>query len=137
MILDAFETIVAEEAAKIPEKFLKRLKNVAFVVEEEPGGELLEEMEIPEGETLLGVFEGANLGEQGAGPWEMPGRIVVFKNPTEEEAEETGASVREVVRDTLWHEVAHYLGMDEHEVTRAEERRETGKKKNDDKNEND
>lgn len=128
MTFEAFEVIVAEEAAKIPEKFLKRLKNVAFVVEEEPSGELLEEMEIPEGETLLGIFEGANLGEQGTGPWEMPGRIVVFKNPTEEEAEDAGISVREVVRDTIWHEVGHYLGMDEHEVMRAEEQRGVGKK---------
>lgn len=123
MTLKEFESIVAEEAAKIPEKFLKRLKNVAFVVEEEPSEEELEEMEIPEGETLLGMFEGANLGEQGSGPWEMPGRIVVFKNPTEEEAEDSGMAVREVVRDTLWHEVGHYLGMDEHEVARAEKRK--------------
>lgn len=129
MTLDEFQTIVAEEAAKIPEKFLKRLKNVAFVVEEEPSEELLKEMEVPEGETLLGLFEGAHLGEQGSGPWELPGRIVVFKNPTEEEAEESGMKIREVVHDTLWHEVAHYLGMDEHEVMRAEERRGTNKKK--------
>ncbi|MBI2888659.1 MAG: metallopeptidase family protein [Candidatus Liptonbacteria bacterium] len=127
MTFEAFETIVAEEADKILKKFLKKLKNVAFVVEEKPSEELLEEMEIPEGETLLGIFEGANLGEQGAGPWEMPGRIVIFKNPTEEEAEDAGLSIREVVYDTLWHEVAHYLGMDEHEVARAEERR-TGKR---------
>jgi predicted Zn-dependent protease with MMP-like domain len=132
MTLNAFEQIVAEEAAKIPEKFLKRLKNVAFVVEDDPSEELLKEMEIPEGETLLGIFEGANLGEQGSGPWEMPGRIVIFKNPTETEAKDSGLSVREVVYDTLWHEVAHYLGMDEHEVMKAEERR--GRKNKDENN---
>jgi predicted Zn-dependent protease with MMP-like domain len=123
MKLNEFERIVAEEAAKIPEKFMKRLKNVAFVVEDDPSEELLEDMEVPEGETLLGVFEGANLGEQGSGPWEMPGRIVVFKRPTEDEAKETGMPIREVVYDTIWHEVAHYLGMDEGEVEKAEGRR--------------
>ncbi|MBM3256717.1 MAG: metallopeptidase family protein [Candidatus Liptonbacteria bacterium] len=124
MTLEEFEKIVAEEADKIPEKFLKRLKNIVFVVEEEPSKELLEDMEIPEGEKLLGLFEGANLGEQGAGPWEMPGRIVIFKASTGEEAGETGEAVRSIVRDTIWHEVAHYLGMDELEVSQAEERRE-------------
>jgi len=142
MNLEVFETIVAEEADEILKKFLsptrgvdkpggEKLKNVTFVVEEDPSEEMLEDMEIPEGETLLGFFEGASLGEQGSGPWEMPGRIVIFKNPTEDEAEESKMAVRDVVRDTLWHEVAHYLGMDEYEVMRAEEKREKKKKNGD------
>ncbi|MCR4328433.1 MAG: metallopeptidase family protein [Patescibacteria group bacterium] len=129
MTLETFETIVAEEAAKIPEKFLKKLKNVAFVVEERPSDELLEEMDVPEGETILGIFDGVSLGEQGSGPWEMPGRIVVFKKPSEDEAADTGMSVHEVVYDTLWHEVAHYFGMDEHEVMHAEKKKKMEKSK--------
>jgi predicted Zn-dependent protease with MMP-like domain len=118
-----FETIVAEEAEKIPERFRKELSNVVFIAEDEPSAEELRENKVPEGETLLGLFHGVTLGERGSGPWELPGRIVIFRQPSEDEAEETRTSVRTVVHDTIWHEVAHYLGMEEGEVERAEERR--------------
>jgi predicted Zn-dependent protease with MMP-like domain len=31
--------------------------------------------------------------------------------------------LEEIVADTVWHEIAHYFGMDEAEVRRAEKRR--------------
>ena len=118
-----FEAIVAEEVDAIPDRFLRELANVVFVVEDEPSAEQLEENGVLPEETLLGLFEGVMLGERGSGPWELPGRIIVFRHPTEDEAEESGMSEREIIRDTVWHEVAHYLGMEEHEVRGAEERR--------------
>ena len=118
-----FERLVAGEAARIPERFRRRLTNLAFFAEEEPTPEQLREQGLPEEDALLGLFEGVPLGEQAGVAWQLPNRIIVFNRPTEEEARERGVTIREVVRETIWHEVAHYLGMDESEVRAAEERR--------------
>lgn len=119
----AFEGLVTEEVARIPERFRKELANIVFVAEDEPNNEERRAHGLSDSETLLGLFDGVTLGERGSGPWELPGRIVIFQRPTEEEAEDSGKTVREVVRETIWHEVAHFLGLEEHEVAAAEERR--------------
>jgi len=118
-----FERLVADEVARIPEQFRKKLENIVFVAEPKPAADVLREYDIAEGETLLGLFDGVTLGERGSGPWELPGRIIIFQEPSEDEAKESGVSIQEVVRDTIWHEVAHFLGLEEHEVAAAEERR--------------
>ncbi|MEY4731059.1 MAG: hypothetical protein RL681_5 [Candidatus Parcubacteria bacterium] len=129
MTLRQFERLVAEEVARIPERFRKDLANVVFVARIKPTTEELREHDVPERDTLLGLFDGVTLGERGSGPWEFPGRIVLFQEPSEDEAAENGMDVREVVRDTIWHEVAHFLGLDEYEVRAAEERRRSRQKK--------
>lgn len=130
MIQREFERLVAEEVTRIPERFRKDLANIVFVVEPRPTQEELRTHDIPEGETLLGLFDGVTLGERGSGPWELPGRIIIFQEPSEDEAKESEISVRDVVRETIWHEVAHFLGLEEHEVAAAEERRRSHGKRN-------
>ena len=123
MTRQQFERIVAEEANRIPEQFRARLANLTFVAEEEPTAERLRDERVPPGDTLLGFFEGIPLGGQAGVGWQLPNRITVFRRPTEAEARARRKAVRTVVRETIWHEVAHYLGMDEREVRAAEDRR--------------
>jgi predicted Zn-dependent protease with MMP-like domain len=42
-----------------------------------------------------------------------------------EEAGGDPERIRTVIAETIWHEFAHYFGMDEHEVRRREEERDT------------
>lgn len=118
-----FEKMVREGVAAIPEKFLRLLDNVAIVVENEPTPKQREDMRLHEDETLFGLYEGVPQGERGAGyGGVLPDKITIFKRPIEEEARNE-EEIREMVRDTVWHELAHHFGMDEHRVAQAEERK--------------
>lgn len=105
---EEFEKIVAEEIDRVPHEWKNRLKNVAFLIEEEsPGGE-------PE---LLGLYQGVPLTERGDGEGlVMPDTITLYRLPILRAAEEDGIDPRIVVRETLWHEIGHYFGLDEEEI---------------------
>ena len=118
-----FEKLVREGLSAIPEKFVRMLKNVAVVIAEEPTREQREVAELEENETLLGLYEGIPQVKRDGGYFGvLPDKITIFKKPILEAAE-TPEEIREIVKDTVWHEIAHHFGMEEDEVSRAEERR--------------
>jgi predicted Zn-dependent protease with MMP-like domain len=138
MTLEEFEKIVAEEFERaIPEKFRPHIKNVAFLVEDEPSAEVRRIEGLREGETLLGYYHGVPMPERG--DWygmgtTMPDTITLYHVPHLKEAEDMVRSsvlqntaisfeeaIRKAVRETIWHEVAHHFGMDEHEVRGRED----------------
>ena len=51
----------------------------------------------------------------------MPDTITLYQLPIEHAAAEDGLPVAQVIRETIWHEVAHHFGMDEHEVRHRED----------------
>lgn len=117
---ERFEEMFAEAIEAIPASVRKNLENVAFLVSDEPDYDQREHLELGD-DDLLGLFEGYTRGqEHNAGSY-LPPTITLFRLPilaccdTEEE-------VMQEIKDTLWHEVAHYLGLDEDDV-RHEERK--------------
>lgn len=135
-----FEQLVAEEFPNaVPEKFRDLIQNVAFLVEDEPSHALRREEHLAAHETLLGHYRGipatARGDQYGVGAT-LPDTITLFRLPIEEEARELEHSyilqnirmlpeetVRKVIRDTIWHEVAHHFGYDEHQVRAKEQKR--------------
>lgn len=124
---DAFEKLVEEAFLLIPEKFRAKIKNVALLVEDEPSEEVRTQERLEGDETLLGLYQGIPNTERGdtygVGPT-VPDTITLYQLPIEEAAREDGADVRTVIAETIWHEYAHYFGMDEEEVRLREEMRE-------------
>jgi len=112
-----FEAILATAYDGIPAAVRGRLERLAVLVADEPSESQLAEF-AGEG-TLFGLFEGVVRGEEHGAIGSLPPVITIFRKPllawcrTREELEQE-------VRDTLWHEVAHYLGYDE-EMVRHEE----------------
>jgi predicted Zn-dependent protease with MMP-like domain len=108
-----FDNLVEESLRKVvAPAFRRRLKNVVFVVEPEP----------PE-PGLLGLYQGRPLTERSTAEFAaMPDRITIYQGPHERMAR-TPAHLRRLVEETVWHEVAHYFGMTESQVRRAEIRR--------------
>ena len=117
-----FEQLVTEAIALIPRRFRREMKNLAVVVEDEPGPELLEEMEIEPPDSLFGLYQGTPLPERTWGFGNaLPDKITLFQFPIEEDCEDED-EVRAVIGETLIHEVGHYFGMSEGEIEEIEER---------------
>ena len=118
-----FDNLVEQAYARIPARFRKRMHNIAIVVEPEPSLRQLRAARVPRGGTLLGLYEGRPLIHRSVSePFAMPDRITIFQGPIERMAR-TQADLERIIADTLWHEIAHYFGLDERQVRAAERRR--------------
>ncbi|GAB4253650.1 metallopeptidase family protein [Deferrisoma sp.] len=116
-----FERIAEAQLETLPRALLSRLDNVAIWVEDWPDPQTLEEMGIPDRWGLLGLYQGWPLPERTHDlSGTLPDRIVLFQRPIERYARDWGLSVEEVVRDTLVHEIGHYLGFSEAQLRRLE-----------------
>lgn len=123
MKADEFDRMVGEAWSGIPARFRRRLKNVVLIVEAEPKASHLAAGRVPPGNTLLGLYQGRPLTQRSVfEPFAMPDRILVFQGPHERMATSM-EHLRQLVEQTVWHEVAHYFGMDERQVRQAERRR--------------
>ena len=84
-----FERLVADALAGIPQRFRDAMTNLVIVVEDEPGRDLLREMEIEPPDTLFGLYQGTPLTER---RWDygnaLPDRILLFQGPHEREADD-------------------------------------------------
>ncbi len=121
-----FEKIVAEEFLNLPPRCRAALKNVAVVVESEPSAELRRLHNLAEDETLLGHYHGVPHTERGESYGvgaTLPDVVHLFQIPIEEEAAGEEVLLRCIIRETLWHEFAHHMGMDEGEVSAREDAR--------------
>ena len=111
-----FDRLVADAYAQIPARFRKRLKNVALLVDPEPSPAQLARARVGPGGTLLGLYEGRPLTQRSVfEPFAMPDRITIFQGPHERAATGPEHLIR-LVNETVWHEVAHYFGLNELEV---------------------
>ena len=108
-----FEKIVERSIGRIPEDIRAQMHNLAISIAPRPDPELLEEMEVPPGETLFGVYTGIPLPERSAvDPPLYPDTILIFQDPLEAYCETT-AELEMEIEITVVHEVAHYLGLDD------------------------
>lgn len=109
---EEFETIVKQALDEIPPGYGERLNNLAFVIESEPTPAQREKLKLHDGQTLFGLYEGVPLVARGSNySGVLPDKITIFKNPAVFAAtslEELTASIKH----TVWHEVAHYFGLD-------------------------
>ena len=97
---------------RIPVRFRRHLENVAIVVEPEPSRP-----------GLLGLYQGHPLTTRNVGQgFTLPDKITIYQGPHERSARNQ-AELEQMVADTVWHEIAHYFGMDETRVRRAEKKR--------------
>ena len=114
-----FDHIVERGLARIDPRFRRRMQNLILVVEPEP----------PQ-PGLLGLYQGRPLTERSVSdPFAVPDRITIYQGPHERMARSL-RELEQIVEDTVWHEVAHYFGLNERQVERAERVREAQRRRN-------
>lgn len=113
MDLYEFEEIVVRELDLLPADLSRLLENVEVIVEDWPNSEQAASVSLGLAETLYGLYEGIPRTARGVGySMVLPDRITVFRGPILR-AHRTPAAVREQVRQTVVHEIAHHFGIDD------------------------
>lgn len=107
-----FEKLVEQALAELPPAYRRRIRNLVMVVEGEPPRP-----------GLLGLYEGRPLtGRSSFTPVTMPDQITIYQGP-HERASRNLSELKNMVSETVWHEIGHYFGMNERQALRAERRR--------------
>jgi predicted Zn-dependent protease with MMP-like domain len=100
-----FEEHVSAALDSLPPYVATALENVAVVVEDEN----------PEDPDLFGLYQGVPLPERGDMTGQLPDKISIYRIPLEETFSDPG-ELREEIRITVLHELAHYFGLDEDRI---------------------
>ena len=116
-----FQVLIAEAIDAIPPLYQEHLKNVAFTVEDKPSLEQSEKLNLKLGSLLFGLYEGVPLPQRGGTTKLLPDKITIFKRPLEK-ASQNLTDLRRQVTNTVWHEVAHYYGLDHQRISELEQR---------------
>ena len=114
---DQIRKEVARVLDRLPRRFREQLHNVEFVVEERPSIELLRAEGLdPRHDSLYGIYQGVPLPDRSSlDPPLLPDKITIFTEPLQEDFPDPD-ELREEIRLTVLHEIAHYFGMDEDEI---------------------
>lgn len=111
-----FEKLVANAIDTIPEKYFKELDNVVFLAEDEPTLEQRRKLKLRGNESLYGLYEGIPITKRASNyNMVLPDKITIFRHPmmfSSNSLEE----LSEQVQKTVWHEVAHYFGLDHDQI---------------------
>ena len=117
---EKFEQYVADAMDALPERYQKNLDNIVVVVENIATPEQLKKQKIGPHQILLGLYEGIPLTGRGNNySLVLPDKITLFKVPIEQMSN-TEEELIEQIRHTLWHEVAHYYGLNHSDIRERE-----------------
>ena len=114
-----FDQIISEVMDELPQEYIERLNNVVITYEDDPSPQQRKELGLRCNQTLFGLYQGIPLTKRpsatsmlSGNPMVMPDKITLFKNPILRHANGDMKEFRAQTKHTLWHEIAHYFGLD-------------------------
>ena len=114
---EEFGRRLEQARGRLPAQFRAHLERVGLIVEDLPTDSVLFEESPPLDPGLLGLFSGVPLEHQSylSAGGELPPRIYLFKRNLER-CTTRPAELAEQIAVTLYHELGHYLGMEEDDL---------------------
>lgn len=114
-----FDALITRAMNELPQEYIKGLNNVVIVMADEPTDEQRVKMKL-DGKLLLGLFEGIPMTKKGSGfSGMLPDKITLFKNQILLVAHNE-TSLFEQIKRTLWHEIAHFYGLDHAQIDKLQ-----------------
>ncbi len=121
---EQFDAVAEEVLEKLPEEIHKMLEEVPLVVEDHPAAQMCRELGIRDRRGLCGLYQGIPLSDRSVLlPWYLPDTVTIFREGILAYARELSGGrrldreiLREQIRVTILHELAHFHGMDEEEI---------------------
>lgn len=122
---ERFERYVDEAVARIPAQYADVHNHVIFQIADQPTAEQRRELKLRPTQQLFGLFHGVNhMQRTGGASGILPAQITIFKHPMVD-IFVTEQALQKQIRETVWHEVAHYFGLNHqamHEIETREQR---------------
>lgn len=118
---EQFSALLAEVMEELPEEHMAAVKNVAIVYADEPTPEQREELQLACDDMLFGLYEGVPLTKRNGQTHFAPDKITIFKHPALQHAQ-SYEHLRREVKHTIWHEIAHYFGLNHAQIHRLEQK---------------
>ncbi len=117
---EEFDRLISKAMDELPQEYITGLDNVVIVYADQPDQHQAEKSHVHEGGLLLGLYEGIPLTQRGAGyTFVLPDKITLFKIPIGI-VSNTPEEFYEQIKRTLWHEIAHYYGLDHDRIDHLE-----------------
>lgn len=117
---EEFSALIADALDRLPREHRTAIKNVAIVYEDHPSQEQRERLKLACNQTLFGLYEGVPLPQRMGGTGYGPDKITIFKGPITASVNSLHELQKEVYH-TLWHEVAHYFGLNHDRIHELEQ----------------
>ena len=114
-----FQELIDTALGELPGEHVKNIQNVAILYEDFPTEEQREQLELRHDQTLLGLYEGVPLPARQGTTRLLPDKITLFRGPLCYQAN-TLPELKEQIKHTLWHEIAHYYGLDHDKISQLE-----------------
>ncbi len=118
-----FEELVQKAILELPKHIRQKMDNVEVIVEKKASVEQLAEVGLRSSNSLLGLYQGVPQTAWGRGFGNiLPDKISIFQEPIEKLAE-SDEEIIALVKNTVWHEIAHHFGFSEKGVRKLEAER--------------
>lgn len=115
-----FQELIDRAFDSLPKTHRDNVKNVAILFADAPDAEQREIAQLRHDQTLLGLYQGVPLSQRQGTTSLYPDRITLFKYPLLMKAQNSD-QLYEEIRHTLWHEIAHYYGLNHTDIHKLEQ----------------
>lgn len=123
-----FDMLITRAMDELPQEYIQGLENVVITMADDPTPEQIQRMKIRDGMVLLGLYEGIPLTQRG-NTWAAmtPDKITLFKHSILRVAH-SESELFEQIKRTIWHEMAHYYGLNHKDIHDREDKGKKNKK---------
>lgn len=116
---ERFQELIDQALRELPGEHVKNIKNVAILYEDVPTEDHRINTNLSDHQTLLGLYEGVPLTKRQGMTQVLPDKITLFKRPLQWQST-SEEDLKENIKHTLWHEIAHYYGLDHDKISELE-----------------